>query len=729
MTQGVQTESEADAQTIRELLFRYAKDMEELMQQQKVLEQQHRMLLQSLGRETHSDDMLASLLVHAAHLVWVTDAQGVLIRVSGGRHGEREARQDRVVGRNILDMVSALQRSSLETMLARFVELGARAVGIQCRIDLPDAHTTGANASFDALILQVRQGGRFEIYWLMRRVESTGRSALAVQSDFVNAVHSDSGLLLTDPFGTICAVNDGYCAITGYAQDELVHNNPRLVSSGRHDAEFYHALWLQLLDQGSWSGTIFNRRKGGQIFLEWQSIKMIENLEGQVVAYLSAAADLSHVDPASKHLEVLANSDPLTGLPNRRLLTDRLTTGLADARQRGLALALLYMDLNAFKPINDSLGHEVGDQVLKAVAQRLQQALLPSDLLARVGGDEFVVLLSGTRRVEQVEFIADHIRLALSAPIQIGRHQLSVSVSIGCARYPLDGEDVVTLLEHADAAMYAAKRFALSFSYYDVGLVDYASQNLVFDLWQALDRNEIRLVYQPQLRSQGKPALRGCEALMRWTHPRLGDIEPTVFIAIAEKSGAIISMGYWALQNACAQLQDWRNRGMPELMLSLNLSLRQLRDAQFVNEVAQALVKYGVPAHLLELELSESQALLLAPGDIQTLLALRELGVRIAIDDFGISLTSLSRLRALSISSFKIYSQCVQTLQSSADARAISSSLLAIGQALDIEVIAQGVETQEQLEILTQQGCQVVQGFYAGHPVSADTLFQMAKVV
>ena len=452
---------------------------------------------------------------------------------------------------------------------------------------------------------------------------------------------------------------------------------------------------------------------------------MVEGMDGQVISYIAAVADLSHNETSSKRLEALAYTDPLTGLPNRRRMVEHLERFFAQASPESDSLALLFIDLNRFKPINDELGHDVGDLVLQQVATRMRNALPAAHLLARVGGDEFVVVLAGIAQAEQAEVLATQLQQALKAPMFIKERKLSVGASIGCARYPRDAEDMAKLLQCADVAMYSAKRFGIPFCEYDASMGGKDKPNLERDLWLALERNEISLVYQPQMRSDIAGTVRGCEALMRWQHPIAGEVDPILFISLAERSGAIVALGNWAVEQVCAQMRVWREQGMPEFTLSLNVSLRQLRDPDFVACVRRALDTQGVAAHLLEMELSESQALTFVPSDTAHIQVLRELGVRISIDDYGITFSSLSRLNFMSISSFKINPQCVQDLAHSADARAISNCMIAIGKAMNIEVIALGVETEAQAQVLAGQGCHVIQGFYASHPVSAEGLFQL----
>lgn len=716
-----------DRDIVTEQLFRYAQDMDELMRQHNRLQQHQQMILQSLGQEVHSADLLAHLLMRASPMYWVTDADGLITHASSQLHWQFAQQVGALVGRHVAQLIRPPQDGLMDGLVKRVAGQVAMANAVHCRLEMAGPLPSQHGSVWDALLMQIRQGGKVEIYWFLSPALSVECSLLQAQSAFAHAVEPDHGVIVTNPFGTVSAVNSGCCRMTGYTEAELVGKNPRMLSSGRHDAEFFQSFWLELLDTGRWSGTIFNRRKSGQIFLQWQTITMVENTDGKVVSYIAAMADLSHADQSSKRLEAMAYSDPLTGLPNRRMMIDHLERFFAEAVGSDHALALLFIDLNRFKPINDELGHDVGDLVLQEVATRMRNALPNSHLLARVGGDEFVVVLSGAKHVEQAEALAAKVQLALKPPMFIRERTLSVGASIGCAEYLRDGEDMVSLLQHADAAMYSAKRFGIPFCRYDVGMDDSDKPNLERDLWLALERQQISLVYQPQIRSDAGQSVRGGEALMRWQHPLAGEVDPTLFISLAERNGAIVPLGKWVVAQVCRQMRLWREQGMPELTLSLNVSLRQLRDPDFAACVKKALDDNGLDAHLLEMELSETQAMAFVPGDTLHIQALRALGVRIAIDDYGISFSSLSRLNFLSISSFKINPQCVQDLAHSADARAISSCMIAIGQAMGIEVIAQGVETEAQAQVLAGQGCRVIQGFYASRPVSAETLLQMVR--
>ena len=723
MTKPVLPDPDRDVVTAQ--LFRYAQDMEELMRQHKRLQSQHQMILQSLGKEVNGPDLLPRLLMQVSRLYWVTDAEGTVRHSSSHLRSQYAKQAGNLVGSNVAQLIRLPQATTLPSLLRRLSGQAYVANAVHCRVEMAGPASSLQGTAWDVLLMQMPVDGRVDIYWFLSPALAGEVSLLRAQGALARAVDSDHGVMVADPFGTMSAASVGFCRISGYSEAELVGNNPRMLSSGRHDSAFYQNFWLELLDTGRWSSTIFNRRKSGQIYLQWQTVTMVESIDGKVVSYISATVDLSSGETTSKRLEELAYSDALTGLPNRRAMVECMEQFFAKAALETDSLALLFIDLNRFKPINDDLGHEVGDLVLQQVATRMRNALMPDHLLARVGGDEFVVVLTGINHLGQIENLAAQLHEALRPSILIKGNKLSVGASIGCATYPGDAEDMVSLLQRADVAMYSAKRFGIPFCQYDASMGASDTPNLERDLWLALERQEISLVYQPQVRSDAGSTLRGCEALMRWQHRTAGEVDPSVFIEMAERSGAIVLLGSWALEQVCRQMRIWREQGMPELTLSLNVSFRQLRDPDFAGCVRRELQAHGVAPHLLEMELSESQAMTFAPTDTPLIQVLRDMGVRISIDDYGISFSSLSRLNYMSISSFKINPQCVQDLTRSADARAISNCMIAVGRAMGIEVIALGVETEAQAQVLSEQGCHVIQGFYASHPVSADALFQM----
>ena len=707
-------------------LFRYAQDLDVLMQQYDRLQRHQQMILQSLGQDIHSENLMSELLADAVPRHWITDTQGVLLQCVHGTHEAPPGTAGPWVGQPLQDLLAPALQEPIAALLQHLERHGPRGSAVQLRLELGAAAGEDLGLHWDAVLMQQQSHGRFELHWFLLPAPPGPHDALQALARLVQAVKPSHGLVLTNPHGSVVAVNSEYCRASGYSEAELLGGNPRMLNSGRHDTSFFQDFWYTLLDSGRWSGTLFNRRRQGQIYLQWQTVHMVEDMDGAVLAYMAASADLSYTEPTLKRLQDFAYTDALTGLPNRRMLAEQLQQKLKQAQEQSQPLAVLFIDLDRFKPINDEMGHAVGDRVLQQVAARMRDALQSGDLLARVGGDEFVVVLCGEARVALAEAIGLHLHGAIRPPMQIQDCQLELSASIGCARFPQDAMDQESLMRCADAAMYGAKRFGIPLCNYDLGLATQEQPNLERDLWRALERGEISLVYQPQIDQQRGLALRGCEALMRWAHPQYGSIEPGIFIALAEKSGAIVPMGNWALAHACDQLKHWSQQGLQGFTLSLNVSLRQLRQPGFAETVRQELQKNGLQPEQLEMEISETQAMLFAPGDTEHIQTLRQIGVRIAIDDYGISFSRMSRLNLLSISSFKLNPQCVQDLTTSADARAISRCMITIGRAMGIEVIAQGVETPEQAAVLVLQGCHVMQGFHTGRPMAAAELLALA---
>ena len=706
-------------------LLRYAQDLEELMQQHHRLQQQHRMVLQSIGRESPSPALLPQLLAESTSLYVITDARGTVVAVSEDVARKIEVDTGELIGRTWAHCLRINPPQAATRLLEKFASGSSGAVQVQLCLML--GADQQAPALFDALVMPWNHGGVAQIAWFLQASSAQARSVCEIQQAWLATVESDKGLLQTDPFGNIRYANAAFCQTSGYGEDALRGENPRMLSAGRHDSAFYQDMWMELLEGGSWSGTLFNRRKCGQIFLQWQSIKMVENLQGEVLSYIAAVADLSHDETSSTQRRRPSHHDALTGLPNRVQLADTLSQTLLAARKHGHEVAVLYINLDHFRMVNADFGRPMGDSVLQEVANRLQAAMVPGDTLARMGADEFVVVLQGVQRLAQAQALAQRLAQAVAAPIAAVPRPIELAASLGCAIYPRDGTDMVSLLRHADAAMYGAKRSHSGFRFYDAQRDLHAKPRLEADIWHAVELGQLRLEFQPQLRSAGLGAIRGCEALVRWSHPVLGEVPADTFIHIAEDNGAIVPIGNWVLEQACAQLQAWHAQGTSELSMAVNISLRQIRDPGFEGHVREALRRQSVAPEWLELELSESETLQFRDSDTQHIAMLSGLGVRISIDDFGSSFSSLARLRALSIRSLKINSQFVRHLSNSADARVISNCMLAMGKVMGIEVIAQGVETADQARILSGQGCKVMQGFYAGRPMSGDALLALAR--
>jgi diguanylate cyclase (GGDEF)-like protein/PAS domain S-box-containing protein len=717
--------------TLHLQLFKYAEDLQMLVDQHAALEARHQHLQKSHEHLAESKSVLENLIRSASDFYIVTDHKGVIEFASPGADEKLLIKGSALLGQSFRHLVAAVHIPHFDDLLAtlrittdsRFAEPWEFMVNVG-----GDPEQT---LVIDAWVLPVSSDEGLRVYWIMRDISAKRTSELESQMSSMVFRSAHEGIIITDIEGMIIAINPAFTRITGYTQQEVIGKNPRLLSSGRQDADFYRKFWEKIITTGTWSGEIINRKKSGELYPEWITITAVKDQSGATLSYIAVFSDIARLVEAEKELSNLAYHDTLTGLPNRRLLEDRAEQALSTARRDGTGVSVMYLDLDRFKPINDSLGHEIGDIVLQLTSERLRQCMREGDTVARVGGDEFVILTQGSSLDEDLEEIGKKVTNALSAPIVVGEHELLIGGSIGCARFPQDGNDIATLLHRADVAMYVAKRSGGShFSLFDASMVAKPSIDgisLGAELWLALERQELSLVYQPQVASNGDNTLLGCEALLRWRHPILGDIPPAKFIPIAEKNGAIIPIGAWVLKTACQQLQAWKTKGLGGISMSVNVSARQLRSESFETMLASVLKETGVNPAMLELEITESEIMMYQDENACRLQPLRALGIKIAIDDFGTGYSSLARLKHLPIDRLKIDQSFIRDIETDSDAEAISSCIVGMGVAMGLEVIAEGVENLEQLHRLTAQGCQLMQGYLIGRPMLPEKFLQWTQ--
>ncbi|KHF26585.1 diguanylate cyclase/phosphodiesterase [Solemya velum gill symbiont] len=538
------------------------------------------------------------------------------------------------------------------------------------------------------------------------------------------------GIVVTDTDGNIIEVNKAFTEIMGYSREEILGRNPRIWQSGRHDINFYRNIWKALIATGSWRGEIWNRRKDGDVYPGWQNINGVFDEDGKLTQYVSVVSDISQIKQSQEKLDHLAHHDALTGLPNRLLLSERLKQAIRHADRTGTDLALFFLDLDHFKHINDSLGHPLGDQLLQDVAEKLTQSLRREDTVARVGGDEFVLLLGSVSRPEDIANMAEKLLKAFRAPVLLNGHELSIGASLGISLYPQDGKSADELLHNADAAMYRAKEEGRNnYQFYTEALTHKAFERVLMEnnLRQALEKEEFILHYQPQLDLHtGK--IVGAEALIRWQQPQLGLISPSRFIPIAEDSGLIMPIGEWVLQEACSQAKKWLDKGIDIGRIAVNVAGPQLQRGRLVEVVQDVLAKCGLPASRLEIEVTESLLMQKTESAIKQLDELRQLGIVLAIDDFGTGYSSLSYLKQLPIHKLKIDRSFVHDIPGDPDDMAIADAVIALGKSLGLTVIAEGVETLEQAEFLRGAGCQEVQGYLYSQPVTAEQFEQLISL-
>ncbi|HRP96014.1 MAG TPA: EAL domain-containing protein [Rhodocyclaceae bacterium] len=535
---------------------------------------------------------------------------------------------------------------------------------------------------------------------------------------------TSEGITVTDTAGTIVEVNPAFEAITGYTRDEVLGRNPRMLQSGRQDREFYAGMWQALLKAGQWRGEVWNRRKSGEIYPEWLTISAVRNGTGKISHYVGVFSDVSSVKEAQAQIEFLAHHDALTRLPNRALLLERLQHGLTHARRHGQRLAVMLLDLDRFKNVNDSLGHPVGDELLQEIGRRISAQIRADDTLARLGGDEFVLLLEDEASIAGIEAVARKLLGVLAKPVVVGKHALTITASIGISVYPEDGDDADTLLRNADGAMYEAKKQGRNgYAFFAPELAAGALERLVMEsaLRTAVARNELVLHYQPQVDLESG-RLVGVEALVRWPHPELGLVSPGQFVPLAEEIGLIADIGLWVLDEACAQMVRWRSQGVDVPRVAINLSAQQLRNDALVEAVAGALQRHALRAEQLELELTESMIMEHPEYAKRVLEGLRRLGVQVAVDDFGTGYSSLAYLKLLELDRLKIDQSFVRDIGTDPNDEAITRAVIALANSLGLETVAEGVEHLSQVEFLRAEGCDAAQGYHFGRPLPADEL-------
>ncbi len=535
---------------------------------------------------------------------------------------------------------------------------------------------------------------------------------------------ASEGVLITDVDTRITAVNRAFTEMTGYSEDEVLGRNPRILKSGRHNRDFYKTMWAALLQEGEWRGEIWGRRKSGEVFPKWQTIRAVRDDSGGLTHYMSVFSDVSHIKESEEKLHRLAHHDALTDLPNRLLLNARLEYSLQHAQRTGAKVAVLFLDLDHFKKINDSLGHPAGDRLLQLVAERLLLSVRTEDTVARLGGDELTVVLGSLEDAWSAAATAQEILTRLSEPYELEGQDVFVSASIGISMFPDDGRDVTALLKNADAAMYMAKSEGRNrYHFYSRELTSGACESLALEteLHHALERGEFFLQFQPQISVRSGDIV-AVEALLRWRHPEIGLISPVRFIPIAEESGFITAIGRWVLRSACEQAKAWQIDGLTSFRIAVNLSGRQFGQTNIVQEVREALTDTGLDPSRLELELTESAVMKQEKRMARTLHALRELGTTIAIDDFGTGYSSLSYLKRYPFDRLKIDRSFVRDIPRNPNDVAFAKAIVALGHSLDLSVVAEGVETREQRDLLTSIGCDEMQGFLYSAPRNADEL-------
>ena len=532
------------------------------------------------------------------------------------------------------------------------------------------------------------------------------------------------GVLVSDRRGVIVHVNRALVEITGYPVEEVLGQRPNMFKSGRHGPEFYQAIFKSLEESGEWHGEIWNRRKSGEIYPQWQTVRSITDDKGQVSHYVAVFSDISAIKNSQTELARLVHHDPLTDLPNRLLFTDRTEQTLASAQRHQTGCALLMIDLDHFKIINDSLGHNVGDLLLKAVAERLLRVFGKGFTVARLGGDEFAVLVDSCAQTSQAAGLAQQVLEVMKGSFDVDKHQLFISASVGISVFPSDALNAEQLLRNADSALFKAKSSGREgYALYTEELTAHAQYRIevASDLRRALEQHELRVYYQP-VHDLKSSRLIGVEALVRWEHPLRGLLSPGEFIPIAERTGLIAEIDAWVLEQACWQMVQWQAAGVELSFVAVNISSRLFARPELFSLVSTVLADTGLDPALLELEVTESAVMDNSQVALEQMHRLRVLGLRLAIDDFGTGFSSLLRLKRLPVQKLKIDQGFVAGLPGDNDDVAIVRAVIALGQSMGLEVHAEGIEQVEQAQFLLDLDCNLGQGYWFGRPMPARDL-------
>lgn len=605
-------------------------------------------------------------------------------------------------------------------------QAGIRAA-LFCPLKLPDgaagvlAVYAAQQEEFDARAQAVIQTLASNIaFGLHMKQEAASRRTADRQLELAAAVFDNAaeGIVITDPKGGIIAVNHAVCQVTGYNREELIGQNPRIFASGRHGKDFYRRMWESIRHIGLWQGEIYNRRKNGEIYPEWLSIVGVRDAHNKLTNFIAIFTDITRQKENEARLNYLAFHDALTGLPNRVLFQDRLAQAIARSARDGKKMALLFIDLDRFKDVNDTAGHAVGDLLLRAVASRLGACVRSDDTLARLGGDEFTMIVRDVHTAIDAAQVADRVLHHLTEPFCVDGKTFYVTPSIGIGVFPEDGHSPGELMKKADAAMYRAKDLGRnSYKFYteDMNIAMLRRVAMEQMLRNAQAKGELSLLYQPQVDTTTRK-ITGMEALLRWQNPQLGAVSPSEFIPIAEETGVIHEIGEWVLQTACRQARTWHEQGYPAMRISVNLSASQFRQRGIVEVVQRALAASGLAPSCLELELTETVAMQPGPDALAILQSLKQLGVRIALDDFGTGYSSLSYLRKFPIDTLKIDRTFINELHADPHAGPIIQAIITMARSLELNVIAEGVETAHQADFLLTYMCNEIQGFFFYRP-------------
>jgi diguanylate cyclase (GGDEF)-like protein/PAS domain S-box-containing protein len=635
--------------------------------------------------------------------------------------------KDAALGKDIFEL-AAPERLAAEyrTIFSHFRNAGSGTI-LGDSTELRARRQDGSEFHLEASVSGIVVDGRWHAIGIGRDISERKRAEAKLRQAQRVFDHTTEGIVVTDAEANIVAVNKAFSTITGYDEIEILGKNCRVLKSGQQDDFFYQNMWASLIRAGTWAGEVWNRRKNGEVYPEWLTISAVESEYQQTTHYVGVFSDTTAIKKSQLALDFLAHHDALTELPNRLLCKSLLEHAVERARSQNSLLAVLFVDLDRFKSVNDSLGHPAGDQLLRIVSRRMKEHLRSGDTLARMGGDEFAVILEQETSVAGVAALASKFAEALARPLRIEDHDLYVTASIGVCVFPEDGADADTLLRNADLAMDQAKAIGRNtFQFFTASLAADVKERLALEnaLHGALDRNELTVHYQPQL-DLASGRMIGVEALARWQHRELGWIPPARFIPIAEEMGIVRQIGVGVLRQACRQLREWRDQGLAIPRVAVNLSVRQIEQDDLLDVVRNALADSGLAADCLELEVTESLIMKQPEKAAAVMTDLRDMGVILAIDDFGTGYSSLSYLKRLPLHRLKIDYSFVRDINLDPNDEAIVRAVISLARNLGLDVLAEGIERDEQASWLLREGCRSGQGYLFGRPVAPEELLKV----
>ena len=670
-----------------------------------------------------SQQTLSSILENMQDVFYRTDAQGLITMVSSSGESVLGYKESEVIGTPLADLyVDARDR---DRFLQAMKDNNGAVENFESALYHKDGHIIwmSANSHF----YYDDQGNILGVEGVTRDV-SKQHAAEVQMSKMSRAMEQTADMvLIADINGIVEYVNPAFEKVSGYSREYMLGKKSNVLNSGRHDRDFYEKMWATILSGKTFKDVLINKKKDGSLFYEDKTITPLKDDYGNVTHFISTGRDISQRMEHEKRLQYIAHHDALTDLPNRILFMDRLHQALAQARRYNNLAAILFIDLDRFKNINDTLGHIIGDKLLIELSGNLKKTVRDDDTIARLGGDEFAVLVNNIVSENDVAPVAQKILDCLDHSVNIDGHQLYVTASIGISIFPSDGEDADALLKHADVAMYRAKDLGKNnYQFYSRDMSARASQRLLLEsgLRQAMKNNEFVLHYQPQVDIHTREII-GFEALIRWHSPDMGLISPIDFVPLLEETGLIVEVGDWVIDAACQQLKAWQDAGHNNLSMSVNVSGRQFHSADFYDRVVGQVKKYHLPPELLELEITESILMDNQQKTIEIIDQLDAYGFRIAIDDFGTGYSSLSYLRRFRIDTLKIDQSFVRDVIDDPDDAAITSAIIAMAHSLKLDIVAEGVENHQQLDFLLEKNCQLVQGYFFSRPLPADEMSQL----